>query len=152
MKRLMTLPLLLLASCATIVHGTNENVSISSNPSNAKVFVDHKYVGATPKIVTMSRKEKHVVRIELEGYQPYEMTLSPHLSGWAFGNIVFGGFIGLAVDAVSGGLYQLTPDQINAEMLKNEVAFSKKGDETVVAFVMHADPSWKKIGSLSVVN
>lgn len=151
MKRLLTLPLLLLAGCATIVHGTNESVSISSNPTNAKVYVDNSYIGATPTIVKMARKEKHTVRIELKGYQPYEMTLTPHLSGWVFGNIVFGGFIGLAVDAISGGLYQLTPDQIQAEMLKNDIAISKSGEETFVAVVMRADPSWTQVGNLKAV-
>ena len=134
------------------MHGTDESVAISSNPSNAQVFVDNNYIGSTPKVVKMTRKDKHTVRIELSGYEPYEMTLTPHLSGWAFGNIVFGGFIGLAVDAISGGLYQLTTDQITAEMRKGDIALSKTGDETFVAVVMHPDPSWTQIGNLSASN
>ena len=78
-------------------------VGISSNPTNAYVWVDKNYVGNTPMVVEMSRKDNHIVSIELDGYQPYEITFSRQLSGWAFGNIVFGGFIGLAVDAVLEG-------------------------------------------------
>ena len=148
MKRLLILPLLLLTGCATIVHGTNESVAISSSPSHGQVFVDNQYIGSTPMIVKMARREKHTVRIELKGYQPYEMTLTPHFSGWALGNIVFGGFLGLAVDAISGGLYQLTPDQINAEMRKREFAVEKSEGGAFVAIVMQVDPSWKQIGNL----
>jgi len=34
------------------------------------------------------------------------------------GNIVFGELIGLAVDAMSGGLYNLTPTQISAQLVQ----------------------------------
>ena len=53
------------------------------------------------------------------------MTLTPHLSGWAFGKIVFGGFIGLAVDAISGGLYQFTPDQVVEKCVKATSRFQR---------------------------
>lgn len=142
----------LLTSCATIMHGTRQSVGIASNPSNAVIWVDRNYVGNTPMIVEMSRKDNHVVRIELVGYQPYEATFSRQLSGWAFGNIVFGGFIGLAVDAVSGGLYMLTPDQIQSEMRANCMTYSKKSKDSCIVVVLEPDPSWKKIGNLMAAN
>lgn len=140
-----------LTSCATVMHGTRQTIGISSNPSNAIVWVDKNYVGNTPLIVEMSRKDNHIVRIELEGYQPYEATFSRQVSGWVFGNVVFGGVIGLAVDAISGGLYRLTPEQIEAEMRNNPMAFSKKSDQSHIAIVLEPDPSWTKIGSLTAV-
>jgi hypothetical protein len=33
-------------------------------------------------------------------------------SGWVWGNIAFGGLIGLGVDFISGGAYQLYPDNL----------------------------------------
>ena len=45
----------------------------------------------------------------LEGHQ------AAHLSsfgGWAWGNIVFAGLIGLMVDAWTGGLYELSQDHV----------------------------------------
>lgn len=142
----------LLTGCATIMHGTRQSVGIASNPTNANVWVDKNYAGNTPIVVEMSRKDNHIVRIELDGYQPYEATFSRQLSGWAFGNIVFGGFIGLAVDAVSGGLYMLTPDQIHAEMRSNNMAYSKKSNDSCIAVVLKPNPSWKKIGNLMATN
>lgn len=138
-----------LTSCATVMHGTRQAVGIASNPSNASVWIDRNYAGNTPVIVEMSRKDNHIVRIELDGYQPYEATFSRQLSGWVFGNIVFGGVIGLAVDAISGGLYMLTPDQIQAELRSNQMAYSKKSDDSYIAIVLEPNPSWKKIGNLA---
>lgn len=141
-----------LTGCCTVMHGTRQSIGIASNPSNVSIWVDRNYVGNTPLIVEMSRKDNHVVRIELEGYQPYEATFSRQLSGWVFGNIVFGGVIGLAVDAISGGLYMLTPDQIQAEMRSNRMAYSKKSNDSCIVVVLESDPSWKKIGNLMVAN
>jgi hypothetical protein len=139
---------LVLNSCATIMHGTRQTVGIASNPTNAIVWVDKNYVGNTPIMVEMSRKDNHIVRIELDGYLPYEATFSKQVSGWVFGNIFFGGVIGLAVDAISGGLYMLTPDQIQAEMRSNHLAYSRKSNDSCIVVVLEPDPSWKKIGNL----
>ncbi|MDP3684072.1 MAG: PEGA domain-containing protein [Ignavibacteria bacterium] len=153
--RLLSLTLLFLTtltSCATIMHGTRQSIEIASNPSDAYIWVDRQFIGNTPMIVEMFRKNDHVVRIELEGYQPYELILSRHVSGWALGNIVFGGIIGLAVDAISGGLYILTPEQIQAEMRSNRIAYTKNTKGSFIAVVMEPDPSWEKVGSLVAAN
>ena len=137
-----------LSSCATIMHGTRQSIGIASNPTNASVWVDRNYIGNTPIIVDMTRKNNHVVRIELEGYQPYEAMFSRQMSGWVFGNVVFGGVIGLAVDAISGGIYKLTPDQIQAELRENHMSYAQKSDDSFVTIVLEVDPSWEKVGNL----
>lgn len=149
---LILLSLATLTSCATIMHGTRQSIGISSNPSNANVWVDRTFVGNTPIIVNMSRNDNHFVRIEIEGYLPYEATFSKQLSGWVFGNIIFGGIIGLAVDAITGGIYKLTPDQVQAEMHSNHFAYSKNSKDSYIAVVMNPDPAWEKIGNLTAAN
>jgi hypothetical protein len=96
----------------------------------------------------MTRRDNHIVTIDLEGYQPYEVVFSRQLSGWVFGNVIFGGVIGLAVDAISGGIYRLTPEQIQCEMRSNCIAYQKQSDESFVVIVLTPDPSWEKIGNL----
>ncbi len=137
---------LLLSSCATIMHGTTQSIGISTNPHNAEVWLDNRLAGHSPIILEMSRNENHIVRIELEGYQPYELTFTRKISGWCAGNLVFGGVIGLVIDALSGGIYTLTPEQVQVEMSKGNVAFSKQSNDTFIAVIMKADPSWQKIG------
>lgn len=148
---LITTPLILLSSCATIMHGTRQNVGISTNPTDASIWIDNQYIGQSPMIVQLTRKDNHFVRLELPGYQPYEVTFTRQLSAWVLGNVIFGGVIGLAVDAVTGAIYKLTPEQVQAEMLYNQVNYSKAAD-SYISVVMHADESWEKVGQLSKIN
>jgi hypothetical protein len=137
-----------LTSCATIMHGTHQAIGISSNPTNASVWVDQAYAGNTPVILGLTRRDNHIVRIEMEGYQPYEAVFTRQLSGWVFGNIVFGGVIGLAVDAISGGIYMLTPEQIQAEMRPGQMTCSRQSNDSFITVVLEPNQSWKKIGNL----
>lgn len=139
-----------LASCATIIHGTDQEIGITSNPSNAYIWVDRNYVGNTPITVKLSRKDQHVVTINLPGYQTYEIHLSRELSGWTFGNIIFGGVIGVAVDAVSGALYRLTPEQVHVEMFAH--CKSTNGEDSYIAVVLEPKAEWEKIGNLISIN
>ena len=148
LKTLKHLPLLLLTGCASIMHGTRQTVGISSYPSDAEVWIDNQYIGQSPTVIELKRNENHAVRIELKGYLPYEVTLTHEVSGWVFGNIVFGGVIGLAVDAITGGLYELTPDQLQVELRKGNIATTMQNDEMYIAAVMVPDPSWKKIDNM----
>lgn len=137
-----------LTSCATIMHGSRQSIGIASNPTDASVWVDQCYTGNTPLIVEMTRQDNHHVRLELEGYQPYEINFSRQISGWVFGNVVFGGVIGLAVDAVSGGIYRLTPEQVQVELRANRMTVTKKSNESYIAIVLEPDASWTRIGNL----
>ncbi len=127
--------------------GSTQTISINSTPSNANVWVDGIYVGASPISVNMKRDKSHIVRLELDGYHPCEMILTKELNEWVFGNIIFGGFIGVAVDAISGSIYKLTPEQASMR-LEQDVAYSSQTSDSYVAVVLKADPSWEKIGSL----
>ena len=62
---------LVISACATIMHGSKQDVTFTSTPSNAKVLVDSMEVGHTPVVANLERKPRHVVRIELEGYQSF---------------------------------------------------------------------------------
>jgi hypothetical protein len=133
---------LLLTSCGTIMHGTTQNVGISSSPTSAKVIIDNQDKGSTPLIADLKREQDHIVRVELAGYEPYETTLTHDLSGWAWGNILAGGLIGLAVDAISGGLYILGPEQVQATLAKHEATSAKLNAEGLdLALAMDPEPT-----------
>jgi PEGA domain len=116
MKKLIALGSLaaLLCSCGSIVNGSTQPVCITSQPTCAKVFVDQQFVGQTPIRTKVTRKDRHIVRLEAPGYEPYEVILDRRMSKWVLGNIVFGGLPGVAIDAVSGGLYKVDPNTLHA--------------------------------------
>jgi diacylglycerol kinase family enzyme len=135
--------LLFVTGCASIVSGTKQEVAFRSTPPGATVTVDGENHGGTPMTLKLSRKSRHEVSFALDGYQPYEMSLTKSLNGWYFGNILFGGIIGLVVDAANGAMYKLTPKQVEAMLGAAEV--HSTGDLLHIAVVMTPDPSWERI-------
>lgn len=104
----------MLTGCATIVNHDYQDVPVTSQPSGLRVLLDEHSCGVTPVIVTLARGERHTVTIEQKGYNPYQIRLEPTLSPFIFGNIVFGGLIGLGLDAIMGGIYEYRIGQIHA--------------------------------------
>lgn len=140
----------LVVGCATIMHGTTQGIGFSSTPSGASITVDNQSHGTTPTVVKLDRKDTHIVKIELAGYQPFEATITRSVSGWVLGHLVFGGLIGLAVDAISGGgLYKLSPEQVHAVLSNESVRLLYKEDAIYVAVTLRPDPSWQRIATLS---
>ncbi|SHK76232.1 PEGA domain-containing protein [Chishuiella changwenlii] len=145
---LFTGSLLAFTSCATIVSGSKQTVNFKSTPSQATVYINEIEIGTTPIEKKLERKKNYDVMIKLDGYKTYETKISRKFNAWYIGNILFGGVIGLIVDPVTGALYKLTPDQIQAE-LHEGTAFKTKGDDVFIAVKLEIDPSWEKVGQLS---
>jgi hypothetical protein len=150
-KALAVSAMLTLTACATIMHGSSQDVGISSNPTGATVTIDNQSPGQTPYIAHLSRKDNHVVKVDLAGYAPAELTLTRKTSGWVWGNILFGGIIGLAVDAMTGGLYNLTPEQLSATLTSQKASIAPTKDGIFVVLVPRADAGWTKVGQLTPV-
>jgi uncharacterized protein YceK len=136
-----------ISGCATIIHGTRQDVGISSSPSGADVWVDNSQMGQTPVITHLSRKDSHIVKLVLPGYQPYETTITRSVSGWVWGNIAFGGLIGLGVDAISGGIYKLSPEQVSGA-LAGERAAGLSTDGIYIQVAMKPQHGWELVGQL----
>jgi hypothetical protein len=139
------------AACATIMHGTSQQVSINSQPTGATVVVDSQTLGVTPVVAKLGRKRTHRVTVTLAGYQPYEMVTIRKTSGWVWGNIVFGGLIGLIVDASSGGLYDVRPEVISSQLARSGASGAVRDGTIYVFLVREVDPSWVKIGQLTTI-
>lgn len=134
---------IVLTGCATVISGRTQEIGVSSSPSGAKVFVNGQEKGITPIALKLSRKDKHVIKIQLEGYKPYEVVLVRKINGWVLGNILIGGLIGLAVDAITGAIYKLEPDNISVKLERDE------GEPVVfIKVVLESDPSWTKVGQM----
>jgi uncharacterized protein YceK len=141
--------LLLMTGCATIIHGTRQDVGISSTPTGASVTIDNLQSGTTPVFSKLRRKENHLVRISLPNYQPMDLTLTSSVSGWVWGNIAIGGLVGLAVDAISGGMYKLSPEELSAALGATSAGtITKSGDGIYVIAVLKPEANWVKVAQL----
>jgi hypothetical protein len=104
--------------CATIITGGGhtQNARFTSYPPGAEVYVDNNRIGKTPIAAQLTRHDDHVVRIELAGYPPQTKTLKSGPNLWTFGNLIFGGIIGIIVDAASGSWEGvLNPNDVNVK-------------------------------------
>lgn len=137
------------AGCASIMHGSTQQIAVSSNPSRADVTVNGQVLGETPVVANLARKDTHTIAVRLAGYEDYEITLTRSVTGWVWGNIVFGGIIGLAVDAITGGLYKLSPEQVMAEMRDRPATLAAGDDGTLfLTVVLRPDPRWVAVGQM----
>lgn len=140
---------LLLSSCATIVSGSKQVVKFTSSPSQANVSINNVNVGKTPFETKLKRKIKeHKIVIQLDGYKPFETTLKRKFNAWYVGNLFFGGVVGLIVDPITGAIYKISPDEVNAQ-LANGVAMENNGNEIYIGVALQIDPTWEKIGTLA---
>jgi len=135
-------------ACGSIMHGSAQDVSIASQPSGASVSVDNQTLGTTPVVAKLKRKDKHTIVVKMDGYQPFEVVTTRSTSGWVWGNIVFGGLIGLAVDLGTGGAYKINPAQVNADLARAHADATFQDGTLYVVLVRIPDASWQKIGQL----
>jgi len=110
---LLSLLVSLSGGCASIIHGTGQDIPIASTPSGASVKVDGVPAGRTPTTAHVKRGNDHVVSIGKNGYETEDLSLTRHIGGAVFGNILVGGLIGWGVDAITGAQYNLRPNTIN---------------------------------------
>jgi hypothetical protein len=152
----------LVTGCASIVHGPNQAIDFSSQPHGATITIDGKEFGRTPKAIVLRRigrmkgdftgKTEYAVKIEMEGFYPYEVKIKREMDGWFLGNIIFGGIIGIIVDASNGSMYKLTPDQVISQMGRPTVMNTTELDDKIyIAVTLNVDPSWEKISTLEKV-
>lgn len=121
LKGLLLGAFFLLLGCATIIHGTKQDVSISSDPPRANLKVVgagglEMFNGVTPAVVTLSRKSEYDVFISMDGYKEQRVHISKEFDAWYLGNLLCGGIIGLIIDAANGAMNKLSPEVINVTM------------------------------------
>lgn len=103
-----------LTGCASIVNGHNQVISVEARHKGQQVvgatcaLVNPKgtFYVTTPGTVTIHRAYDDLnVKCEKDGHQPGMASVKSSTKPMAFGNILFGGVIGAAVDAGSGAAY-----------------------------------------------
>ena len=121
---------ILIGGCATIIGDETQLVPIASDPDLASVVIvdetGHQvFNGTTPTSVTLAKsdgsyfgKKTYIVTITKPGYASRQVLLRSNANGWYIvGNVAFGGVIGwFIVDPFNGGMYTLTPKQIETEL------------------------------------
>jgi hypothetical protein len=107
-------------SCATIISGTGQEVSVSSTPrAQIEIKADTGlvfYAGDSPAIVKLPRKHSYTVTVQAGGYASQTLVITREFNAWFIGNILFGGIPGGVVDAITGAMWNLEPSLLTVTL------------------------------------
>ncbi len=110
MKIIQALFLLGLTSCATIVDGGPDTINLMTSDGSQVQARINSQMGTQqvtlPTFITVPKScsDISVQIIESDTNQQSFAVASSSVNPWIFGNIIFGGLIGLAVDAAAGNM------------------------------------------------
>ncbi len=145
--------ILLLTGCASIVSKTSWPISINSSPSEAKISIKDKkgieiYTGSTPATLNLKSgsgffsKARYQVTFEKAGYEKKVVPVEFKLNGWYFGNIIFGGPLGLLIiDPATGAMFKLETEFLNETLTKSVASVDTK--ELKLLDINNIPAEWK---------
>jgi hypothetical protein len=103
---LSVLSLLLLAGCATIVRGTEQNVTVDTVPSGAKVAFSNGQTCTSPCSIAAKRNKAINVSVSMAGCTTQTAFVRPRITAG-------GGLLGGLPDLATGAVYDLEPSQLS---------------------------------------
>jgi len=111
------LVLALLPGCATIMNEDMVSVPVYTTPSGASLVINGMEYTSPATIQAPRGKGDFKLHITKAGYEPVDVLLIESNDGWLWGNILFGGLIGLCVDYISGDAYDFEPEVVSVDLV-----------------------------------
>lgn len=136
----LVLSVMLVTGCAYLVGGGDkQDVKVNSSPEGASIVIKNTggvqmFSGTTPATVNLKRKYKYTVTVNLDGYKENTVMIDQTLNMMVLGNILCGGIPGGVVDALTGAMWTLEPEQIVVTL---EMAALDGGSEELYAVVSY---------------
>jgi hypothetical protein len=96
----------IVAGCATIIRGTEQEVSINTNPVGATVQFSNGQTCISPCTIKSARSQSLMITVSKPGCNTQTATMMPVLAG---GGVLLGGLI----DYGTGAVYDLQPNPLN---------------------------------------
>lgn len=124
---ILALTISVLSACSSMVSKSDYPVAINSSPDGASFVITNRagqrvHSGNTPSTITLNssagyfKGESYLLTLNKDGYAAKEYTINSTVDGWYFGNIIFGGLIGmLIVDPATGAMYNL-PERVDVSL------------------------------------
>jgi len=110
MKAYYLLPLLLTTACASIVHGTNDQVSVNSLEKGTTISIDGAPRGQDTAMAELKRGKTHFIRAEKPGCQEMSIETSRRFDPASLlGVFIDFGIITIPLDFIMGGAMKTEP-------------------------------------------
>ena len=101
----------MLGACATIMHGTSQEITFQSSPEEVTVTVGGRILGKTPITSRLDKKADQSVVFSKDGYKPVTMALTTTLDSWFWGNLAGLSIFGSTTDGMNGSVNEYVPSQ-----------------------------------------
>ena len=133
---LAALSFVMVTGCSSIVSKSEYSVAVNSTPDGANFTITDRagqkvHSGITPSSITLKssagyfKGETFTIALNKEGFAQKTYTLNSSVDGWYWGNILFGGLIGmLIVDPATGAMYNL-PDRVDISLDRSSASANK---------------------------
>ena len=106
---------LVFSSCASIINGPDQKVTILSEPSGADIAINGVEAGQTPATFRIIRAKDHVITLSKEGHHIHTVQLVRAISGVSLFYLLPGGLISAAIDSAEGSIYCFD-DEVNVQL------------------------------------
>ncbi|MEZ8944165.1 PEGA domain-containing protein [Vibrio sp. 10N.222.54.B12] len=101
-----------LSGCAGIMSGGDDKLTVATTTSDAKIYVDGRYLGEGRISTQVKRGDNYEIRINKEGCATIYETTGDKLDGWFWANILIDwGIISMPVDLISGSAWKLDKEE-----------------------------------------
>jgi hypothetical protein len=108
--------LVALNGCATIMHGSMQDISVTTDPADADLVVDGNLHYKSPATIAMKRKDDHTVEVSRAGYKNEKVDIKGTMSAAVLGDFLAGGAIGYGIDAATGAQIRLVPEKVEVRL------------------------------------
>ena len=110
---------LFFTSCGALFKGSTQSVAVKSFPQGSTIEVDGQTF-VSPALIELPRNKNYVVTISKEGYETQQVRINKTVSGGIVILDILGGVLPVVIDAVMGTWYNLTPKEINVNLVSKQ--------------------------------
>jgi hypothetical protein len=104
------LAIMVLSGCATIIRGTEQEVSVNTNPVGANIQFSNGQSCISPCTIVTKRNQSLQISVTKDGCHQQTATMMPTLAG---GGVIMGGL----VDYGTGAVYDLHPNPMTISLV-----------------------------------
>ncbi len=147
----------LFTGCASVLCGPTQKVSINSKPAGAEVLVydshgEIVYENATPCVAKLHRandegdRATYIILVRKQGFTPVQIPVSGQLNMAYFANVLTGG-VGFFVDPMTGGMWTLTTDAVEPQLIDEHAGFRTQDTDVFVKLKDETTPALTQVGN-----
>jgi hypothetical protein len=111
----VVMSLILLGGCATVVRGTEQDITVDTAPNGARIQFSNGQTCMSPCSISARRNQPLEVTISRQGCVPQTAFIRPRITA-------LGGILGGLPDLATGAVYDLEPSSLSFTLLCPEMA------------------------------